>query len=84
MNLDGSASWKGRSADQLLDDFLAPFQAGPPDGRRVHLLAVNDGRLLEWIEHIEERRSETPLTKDLLASSKTTRPRPAPISGSST
>ena len=67
MNLDGSASWKGRSADQLLDDFLAPFQHGPPTDDRVHLLAVNDGRLLEWIEHVEERRSETPLTKDLLA-----------------
>ena len=67
MNLDGSASWRGHSADQLLDDFLAPFQHGPPTDDRVHLLAVNDGRLLEWIEHVEERRSETPLTKDLLA-----------------
>ncbi len=67
MNLDGSASWKGRSADQLLDDFLDPFQHGLPTDDRVHLLAVNDGRLLEWIEHVEERRSETPLTKDLLA-----------------
>ena len=67
MNLGGSASWKGRSADQLLDDFLAPFQHGPPTDDRVHLLAVNDGRLLEWIEHVEERRSETPLTKDFLA-----------------
>ena len=26
MNLDGSASWQGRSADDLLDEFLAPFQ----------------------------------------------------------
>ena len=67
MNLDGSASWRGRSADQLLDDFLDPFQHGPPTDDRVHLLAVNDGRLLEWIERVEERRSETPLTKDLLA-----------------
>ena len=33
MNLDGSASWKGRSADQLLNNFLAPFQQGPPGGR---------------------------------------------------
>jgi hypothetical protein len=30
MNLDGSAAWKGRSADELLDDFLAPFQNGTP------------------------------------------------------
>ena len=67
MNLDGSASWKGHSADQLLDEFLAPFQHGLPTDDRVHLLAVNDGRLLEWIENIEERRNETPLTKALLA-----------------
>ena len=66
MNLDGSASWKGCSADQLLDKFLAPFQQGPPSGDVVHLLAINDGRLLEWIEDVKERRGETPLTKDLL------------------
>ncbi len=65
MNLDGSASWKGRPADQLLDEFLAPFQQGPPSKDIVHLLAINDGRLLEWIENVEERRGETPLTKDL-------------------
>jgi serine/threonine protein kinase len=67
MNLDGSASWKGRSADQLLDDFLAPFQNGPPDQDVVHLLAINDGRLLEWIESFEARHgnTETPLTSEL-------------------
>ena len=31
MNLDGSASWQGRSADELLDKFLKPFQKGPPE-----------------------------------------------------
>ena len=66
MNLDGSASWMGCSADQLLDKFLAPFQLGPPEEDIVHLLAINDGRLLEWIEDVGERRGETPLTKDLL------------------
>src|SRR5262249_42935708 len=45
MNLDGSASWQGRSADEILDDFLAPFENGLPDEDIVHLLAVNDGRL---------------------------------------
>ena len=30
MNLDGSASWRGRSADDLFDQFLAPFRDGPP------------------------------------------------------
>jgi hypothetical protein len=60
MNLDGSASWQGRSADELLDEFLQPFQDGPPSDDIVHLLAINDGRLLEWIE-----RSDTPLTNEL-------------------
>ena len=64
MNLDGSAAWRGRSADEMLDEFLAPFQDGPPTQDIVHLLAINDGRLLEWIEGIEERHGdhETPLT----------------------
>ena len=44
MNLDGSASWQGRSADELLDEFLAPFQDGKPAADIVHLLAINDGR----------------------------------------
>ncbi len=67
MHLDGSAAWCGRSADDLLDEFLAPFQNGYPEEDIVHLLAVNDGRLLEWIEHGETLRGgkETPLTKTL-------------------
>ena len=63
MNLDGSAAWKDRSADELLDKFLKPFLEGPPDKDVVHLLAINDGRLLEWIEKGEETR----LTKELYA-----------------
>ncbi len=62
MNLDGSASWQGRSADELLDEFLEPFQKGEPAEDIVHLLAINDGRLLEWIDRVE---SETPLTQAL-------------------
>lgn len=61
MNLDGSAAWQGRSADELLDEFLEPFQEGSPGKDIVHLLAINDGRLLEWID----RRGDTPLTKEL-------------------
>ena len=67
MNLDGSASWQGRSADKLLDEFLAPFQTGPPAEDIAHLLAINDGRLLEWIEHVEKRDDQTPLTLALAA-----------------
>lgn len=66
INLDGSASWKGKSADELLDEFLAPFQDGPPQDDIVHLLAINDGRLLEWMEGVEERLGRTtPLISDL-------------------
>ncbi len=67
MNLDGSAAWKGRSADDLLDEFLAPFQEGPPNEDIVHLLAINDGRLLEWIEGAESRQrgNATALTEEL-------------------
>jgi len=66
MNLDGSASWNGKSADEILDQFLAPFQDGPPRDNIVHLLAVNDGRLLEWVEGVEVRLGdETPLTAEL-------------------
>ena len=60
MHLDGSASWRERSADDLLDEFLKPFHDGPPDDDIAHLLAINDGRLLEWLE-----RHETPLTSAL-------------------
>ena len=62
VNLDGSAAWDGRSADELLDQFLEPFQHGPPSEDVVHLLAINDGRLLEWIDHA----GETALTDALL------------------
>lgn len=61
MNLDGSAAWKGRSADELLDEFLAPFHNGSPTEDIVHVLAINDGRLLEWMDRI----TETDLTEQL-------------------
>lgn len=63
MNLDGSAAWNGRSADDLLDEFLNPFLDGPPTNDVVHLLAINDGRLVEWIDKGEE----TSLSWELLA-----------------
>ncbi|WP_204328421.1 hypothetical protein, partial [Stenotrophomonas maltophilia] len=56
INLDGAASWKGRSADELLDDLFEPFVEGPADDSCVHLVAVNDGRLMEWIDHAEAVR----------------------------
>jgi len=66
MNLDGSASWRGKTADEILDEFLEPFQSGPPRDNIVHLLAINDGRLLEWIDGVEGRLgNQTPLTDEL-------------------
>jgi serine/threonine protein kinase len=66
MNLDGSAAWQGRSADEILDGFLESFHEGLPALDIAHLLAINDGRLLEWVEGIESRRgTETPLTNEL-------------------
>jgi len=67
MNLDGSAAWRGRSADEILDEFLASFQEGPPSEDIVHLLAINDGRLLEWIEGVERQNggNATALTEEL-------------------
>lgn len=62
MNLDGSAAWEGRSADDLLNVFLEPFRQGLPQQDIVHLLAVNDGRLLEWLEGVEDAN---PLTDEL-------------------
>lgn len=65
INLDGAAAWKGRSADELLDELFEPFQRGAPKLGLVHLVAVNDGRLMEWIESYEERHGETHLTAQL-------------------
>ena len=64
MNLDGSAAWNERSADELLDEFLEPFHQGSPSDDIVHLLAINDGRLLEWIERAGSE-GKTPLTSAL-------------------
>ena len=65
MNLDGSASWRGRSADELLNECLDPFLDSPVQNSAL-LLAINDGRLLEWIEDIErDRHGGTRLTKAL-------------------
>ena len=67
INLDGAASWNGRSANELLDDLFGPFLDGPPKSPLVHLVAVNDGRLMEWIDHAESvRGGATLLTAALM------------------
>jgi serine/threonine protein kinase len=54
VNLDGSASFQGRTSDELLDEIFKPFQNGKPKEEILHLLAINDGRLLEWLESRED------------------------------
>ncbi|MCJ2031317.1 NERD domain-containing protein [Methylobacterium sp. J-043] len=67
INLDGAASWNGRSANELLDELFGPFLDGPIENAPVHLVAVNDGRLMEWIDHAEAiRGGPTPLTAALM------------------
>jgi len=65
MNFDGSASYKQKSADNLLDEFFEPFHKEYGRTDIIHLLAINDGRLLEWITNYEERNETSRLTEDL-------------------
>jgi serine/threonine protein kinase len=64
-NLDGAAAWHGRTANDLLDEFLQPFLDGLPEGDIAHLLAINDGRLYEWIEARERVGGPRNLTRAL-------------------
>ncbi len=50
VNLDGSAAWQGRSADELLDELFAPFSHADYRRDRIHIVAINSGKLLEWLE----------------------------------
>lgn len=64
-NLDGAAAWQGRSADELLDEIFSPFHQGQPAARIAHIVAVNDGRLMEWVEGYENRNGPTRLTEQI-------------------
>jgi serine/threonine protein kinase len=66
-NLDGAAALQERGANDLLDELFAPFLNGPPVDDRAHLLAINDGRLLEWLQRRVETAGESPLTRALTA-----------------
>ena len=68
LNLDGAASFNGRSSDVLLDEIFQPFHDGRTASSKVHLVAVNDGRLLQWAEDYESRHNrETKLTQWIYA-----------------
>ena len=66
-NLDGSASWNNRSANELLDEFLNPFLDGEPQDDIAHFIAINDGRLYEWLEASDNATAPTPFTRALRA-----------------
>lgn len=61
-NLDGSASYQGRSASELLNEFFEPFQQGNPPLNLVHLIAINSGPLQAWLY---EHDYDTPLINQL-------------------
>lgn len=62
VNLDGSAAWQGKSANQLLNELFKPFHSPDYSRGRVHIIAINSGKLLEWIE---EQPEDTYLTEQL-------------------
>lgn len=66
VNLDGSAAWQGKTANELLDKFFQPFHDLTFEGAARHprVLAINSGKLLEWLE----TQDETPLTDQLYRS----------------
>ncbi len=63
VNLDGSAAWQGQAANALLNEFFQPYQDLSFTGAAAnpHILAINSGKLLEWLE----TQPETPLTQQL-------------------
>ena len=65
-NLDGSAAWQGKSANDLLNKFFHYFHPLTFEGQARHprVLAINSGKLLEWLE----TQDDTPLTEQLYRS----------------
>jgi len=49
-NLDGSAAYMGKSANDILSEFLAPFSGPIFPEDQVHILAINNGKLFEWLD----------------------------------
>jgi serine/threonine protein kinase len=49
-NLDGSAAYMGKSANEILTEFLAPFSESTFPEDQVHILAINNGKLFEWLD----------------------------------
>ena len=64
-NMDGAASFQGKTATELLDEFFVPFQECNPPNNLLHLIAINSGPLQAWIVDYEQRNKKTRLTEQL-------------------
>jgi hypothetical protein len=64
-NMDGAASFQGKTATELLDEFFAPFHKCNPSNNLLHLIAINSGPLQAWIIDYEQRNGQTRLTEQL-------------------
>lgn len=64
-NLDASAAFQGRTAKQLQDEFFQPFGTGQFPENLVHLIAINDGPLVAWLESQEKNPEFAWLAEEL-------------------
>ncbi|SDF81754.1 Serine/threonine protein kinase [Paraburkholderia phenazinium] len=62
VNLDGSAAYQNQSANQILEAFFKPFHTLAPTHNSTHAIAINSGKMLEWLD---ERDDDTPFTEQL-------------------
>ena len=62
VNLDGSAAYREQSANQILEAFFKPFHTLAPTRNSTHAIAINSGKMLEWLD---ERDADTPFTEQL-------------------
>lgn len=69
-NYDGSQDENDRNSDDVLADFLSPFAGTLPNrlsGSEVRLIAINEGRLLDFLEHGVHRTRFPGLRSTLVA-----------------
>ena len=62
VNLDGSAAYQEQRANQILEAFFEPFHTLEPTHNSTHAIAINSGKMLEWLD---ERTDDTPFTVQL-------------------
>ena len=65
VNLDGSAAYQEQRANEILEAFFEPFHTLVPTRNSTHAIAINSGKMLEWLD---ERADDTPFTEQLRGS----------------